>query len=134
MYQGRTVIIDFSQCLQASEKIYVPTGNFAYEITGANNGKCILRFGGKVQDTTLDEALTTTCKVPLGEGIKEFTVQEYGIDFTSLSAYCVEPQKTAEVNYNPLTLFIYVSVVALVILIPVLISVKLKKGIFKKNK
>ncbi|MEK7595653.1 MAG: hypothetical protein AAB443_03675 [Patescibacteria group bacterium] len=128
MYQDRTVVIDFQQCLTTSEKIYIPTGNFAYEIAGFEGERCVLRFGGKVQDYTLNESLTTTCKIPIGLGPQEFKVKEYGIDFSSIFLYCKEPSKPFQPNYTSLILFGIVSFLALVVLVTVLISIRIKKS------
>ena len=116
---ARTLTIDFSQCAQKTERIYVTFGSTAYQVAGAESDKCVIKFGGEVENPNFNPELTNTCKVPLSVGKQDFVIKDLGIDFSPIEKYCrPEAPVVSELTINKTAIIgISVGLTILVIII-----------------
>lgn len=81
--------IDFAQCKNCKEIIYVGFGSTTYEVTNAQDTNyCVISYKGEIEQPNGNDNLNTTCTVPRNIGIKTFNITNYGVDFSSLAVYC----------------------------------------------
>ena len=84
------VMIDFSSCEAAEETVFVAFGSTVYNIIGIENEKCIMEFGGEVEDPSWDGSMSYRCMVPKSLGTQIFFKTNYGVDFSGIIEYCTE--------------------------------------------
>ncbi|MBU0535124.1 MAG: hypothetical protein ABIJ82_03005 [Patescibacteria group bacterium] len=86
---ANTLTIDFAQCKNCEEIIYVGFGSTTYEMyKSQDDNYCTMQYGGEIENPNWKGDLNTTCTVPRNIGIKTFNITNYGVDFSSLAAYC----------------------------------------------
>ena len=84
-----TLTINFSECKNCRENVYVGFGSTTYEMyKSGDENYCIMRFGGEIENPNWKGDLNTTCTVPKNIGTKTFKINNYGVDFSSLAVYC----------------------------------------------
>jgi hypothetical protein len=83
------VEIDFSECEPTRKVIYVVFGSTIYEIKGIEGNNCVMDYGGEIENPNWDGRLTKRCSVPLSLGKQIFIKTTDGVDFSSISEFCV---------------------------------------------
>jgi len=81
--------IDFSVCKPDRKRIGVSFGSTTYEIVSKEGDKCIMNYGGEVENPNWDGKLTTKCLVPISFGKQIFFKTHYGVDFSPLKDFCI---------------------------------------------
>jgi len=84
-----TLVINFAECKNCLENIYVAFGSTTYEMyKSQNDNYCIMRYGREIENPNWKGDLNTICTIPRNIGVKTFKIGNYGVDFSSLEAYC----------------------------------------------
>ncbi len=116
----RTVQIDFSECTPHKERVYLTYGSKAYEIIGKDGDICILKYGGHVENPSLNDSLTTVCRVPLSEGSHDFIASDLEIQFTPIIKYCKPPEIKPK-DYRPMEITISIVAIAAAVFLVIVV-------------
>jgi hypothetical protein len=87
---NESIEIDFNRCSVSTKTEYASLGSTTYHIIGRIGDKCMMNYGGEVENPRWNTALTTKCSVPISTGRQSFCKQDYGIDFSPISKYCTD--------------------------------------------
>ncbi|QQS19874.1 prepilin-type N-terminal cleavage/methylation domain-containing protein [Candidatus Saccharibacteria bacterium] len=82
------VTIDFAKCTADINRFNVAFGSTTIEIKGKDADVCLLNYGGETENPNWDGKLDTSCRVPVSEGKKQFSKNNYGVSLGSIDQFC----------------------------------------------
>ena len=83
-----TVNINFEQCTPDNEVVYVGLGSTHIVIKGKENNKCIMYYGGEVENPRYNGSMSFRCEIPTNT-YQQFSKEAVGVDFSEIDKYCV---------------------------------------------
>lgn len=81
------VNINFKQCTPDMETVYVALGSTNIVIKGKENNKCIMYYGGEIENPRYDESTPYRCEIPTSTN-QRFPKTQVGVDFSEIDKYC----------------------------------------------
>ena len=82
-----TVNINFEQCTPDMEVVYVALGSTHIVIKGKEDNKCIMYYGGEVENPNYNGSMTKRCEIPT-DTYQQFPKEQIGVDFSEIDKYC----------------------------------------------
>lgn len=82
------VKLNFELCQKMQQTVTVAFGSTTIQVTGKKGSNCQMNYGGEVENPKWDGKLTTSCLVPINQGIQIFPLTNYGVNFDTISQYC----------------------------------------------
>lgn len=86
------VMIDYSLCRTATEKVAFGLGSITFRFQEITDGKCRFQYGMEIENPMWEGDMTHNCSVPRLARKQVYKVYNSGVDITELQPYCSEIQ------------------------------------------